>query len=340
MQEEGIRIGLIGAGRIGALHAGLISTRVPGARIIAVSDVVADAAHAVATEHAIPVVEDDATRVIGRNDVDAVLICSATSVHEEQVVAAAKAGKAVFCEKPLAFDLPSIDRMAEAVEKHNVPLQVGFNRRFDPVFSRVQRGIANGEVGELHTLRIISRDPEPPPIEYVRNSGGLFVDMTIHDFDMVRFLTGAEVEEVYTVADCRVDPAIDEVGDVDTAIIMLRFTNRVMATIENSRRATFGYDQRVEAFGSEGAISTDNVYPNTATVSTGESVRRDLPLHFFLERYTDSYVAELSAFVYAVAQGHPTPVSVFDGRAPLVLGEAAHRSHREKRPVRLEEIDA
>ncbi len=333
-----IRIGLIGAGRIGALHAQLLRTRVAGARVVAVTDINAAAAHKVAGDNEIDVVEQDAAKMIGRSELDAVLVCSATHVHEEQVCRAAEAGKHIFCEKPLALDIAAINRMAEAVEKAGVTLQVGFNRRFDDAFARVRTGIEHGEVGDLHTLRVISRDPEPPPIEYVRNSGGLFVDMTIHDFDMVRFLAGAEVEEVYTMADCRIDPQIGAAGDVDTAVIMLRFVNRVIATIENSRQAVYGYDQRVEAFGSEGSISTDNVYPNSATVSTASAVRRDLPLRFFLERYTESYVNELTAFVSAVASGSPSPVGVADGRAPVVLGEAALRSYHEKRPVKISEV--
>ena len=337
MADE-IRIGLIGAGRIGALHAELLRRRVPGARVVAVSDINTAAARKVASENEIEVVEPEAQKLIERPEVDAVLVCSATHVHEEHVCRAAEAGKHVFCEKPLALDLEAIDRMGAAVQKAGVMLQVGFNRRFDAAFARVREGIESGEVGELHTLRIISRDPEPPPIEYVRNSGGLFVDMTIHDFDMVRFLTGAEVDEVYTMADCRVDPKIGEAGDVDTAVIMLRFTNRVIATIENSRQAVYGYDQRLEAFGAAGSITTDNLYPNTATVSTASAIRRDLPLRFFLERYTESYVNELRAFVSAVRSGARSPVGVADGRAPVVLGQAALRSYREKRPVKLSEL--
>ncbi len=337
MADE-LRIGLIGAGRIGALHTRLLTTRVSGARVVGVSDINADAAQAVARENGVEIVERDAAALIGRDELDAVLICSATHVHEEQVCSAAEAGKHIFCEKPLAFERAAIDRMEAAVRKNGVLLQVGFNRRFDSVFARVRAGIEAGEVGKLHTLRVISRDPEPPPIEYVRNSGGLFVDMTIHDFDMVRFLSGSEVEEVYTMADCKVDPKIGEAGDVDTAVIMLRFANGVIATIENSRQAVYGYDQRVEAFGSGGSISTDNVYPNTATIATAQAVQRDLPLRFFLERYTESYVNELNSFVAAVRGGEATPVGIQDGRAPVILGEAALRSHREQRPVKISEL--
>ncbi len=335
---DDVRIGLIGAGRIGALHARLLTTRVSGVRVVGVSDINTSAAEAVARENGVEIVEQDAAALIGRDDLDAVLICSATHVHEEQVCSAAEAGKHIFCEKPLAFELAAIDRMEAAVQKNGVLLQVGFNRRFDSVFARVRAGIEAGEVGELHTLRVISRDPEPPPIEYVRNSGGLFVDMTIHDFDMVRFLSGSEVEEVYTMADCKVDPKIGATGDVDTAVIMLRFVDGVIATIENSRQAVYGYDQRVEAFGSCGSINTDNVYPNTATVATASAVQRDLPLRFFLERYTESYVNELNAFVAAVRNGEASPVGIQDGRAPVILGEAALRSYREKRPVKISEL--
>ncbi|MCH8962872.1 MAG: hypothetical protein IH820_16570 [Bacteroidetes bacterium] len=196
-----------------------------------------------------------------------------------------------------------------------------------------------GEVGEPHLLHIVSRDPAPPPIDYVKASGGIFLDMTIHDFDMARFLIGSEVEEVYTAAAVRVDPAIGEAGDLDTAVVVLTFENGVIGTIDNSRRAVYGYDQRVEVFGSGGSIRIDNNHPNTAVVSTAQRVGRDLPLNFFMQRYLESYVAEMKAFVEAVLDDTPAPVTGGDGRAPVVMGLAARRSFDEHRPVRLREVD-
>ncbi len=217
-------------------------------------------------------------------------------------------------------------------------LQIGFNRRFDANFARVRSAIVSGEIGQPALLHIVSRDPGPPPIEYVKVSGGMFLDMTIHDFDMARFLIGAEVEEVYVQAGVTVDPAIGAAGDVDTAIVMLKFANGVIGTIDNCRRASYGYDQRVEVLGSKGAIATANNYPNAATLSDGASVRRDLPLNFFMDRYTESFATEVAAFVDAVLHDKPTPVSGQDGRAPVVMGLAAGKSHREGRPVKLSEI--
>jgi myo-inositol 2-dehydrogenase / D-chiro-inositol 1-dehydrogenase len=224
------------------------------------------------------------------------------------------------------------------VDRAGVKLQIGFNRRFDPNFRRVREAVQRGEVGTAQRLHIISRDPSPPPISYVRVSGGIFVDMTIHDFDMARYLIGSEIEEVYASAAVMVDPAIGEAGDVDTALIVLRFANGVIGSIDNSRKAVYGYDQRVEVFGSEGSIETGNNFPNSAVISTASSVRRDLPLNFFLERYSESYVNEMKEFVTAVEQGGEVPVGGFDGRQAVVVGMAAKKSYEEKRPVRLSEI--
>ena len=202
----------------------------------------------------------------------------------------------------------------------------------------MRQAIEQEETGHLHQLHIISRDPAPPPIEYIPGSGGLFLDMTIHDFDMARFLTGSEVDEIFAMAGVMVDPAIGEAGDVDTATILLHFTNGVIGTIENCRRAAYGYDQRVEVLGSAGAVATENKYPNTAIISDSRAIRRDLPLHFYIERYTQSYVTEMEAFVDAVLHDKPVPVTGYDGRMALVLGLAAKKSLAEHRPVRLSEI--
>lgn len=334
-----LSVGIIGAGRIGKVHAETLSFRLRNrVNVAAITDVNAKAAEDAAARFGIPEVAPNSEAILGNPKIDAVLICSSTDTHANLVGRAAKAGKHIFCEKPIDLTLAKIDRALSAVRKAGVKMQVGFNRRFDPNFARVRRAIASGEIGTPHLLHIISRDPAPPPIEYVKVSGGMFMDMAIHDFDMARFLTGSEVEEVYTVAAVRVDPAIGEAGDVDTALVVLKFANGVIGTIDNSRKAVYGYDQRVEVLGSAGSIATANCYPNEATVSTSTEIRRDLPLNFFMDRYTASFANELTEFVEAVLDDKPTPVSGEDGRAPVVIALAARLSHDEKRPVKLSEI--
>jgi myo-inositol 2-dehydrogenase/D-chiro-inositol 1-dehydrogenase len=335
---ERINIGVIGAGRIGKVHAENLMMRVPGASVIAIADVNLPAAQELGSRLQIPAAMADYHLILSNPDVQAIVICSATDTHSQIITEAAQAGKHIFCEKPVDFDLKRIDAALAAVEAAKVKLQIGFNRRFDPNFARVREAVVNGEIGTPHLMHIISRDPAPPPISYVKVSGGLFLDMAIHDFDMARFLIGDEVDEVYTVAGVKVDPAIGEAGDVDTAFTVLKFRNGVTGTIDNSRKAVYGYDQRVEVFGSGGAIQTGNEFPNTAVVSTGQHIRRDLPLNFFMERYTRSFVNEMNAFIEAVIQDKPTPVTGLDGRVPVVMGIAAKRSYAERRPVNLSEI--
>ncbi len=333
-----LNIGVIGAGRIGKVHAATVAYRIPSARVAAIADVNLAAAQQVAAQFGVPVAADDPAAIFENKDIQAVFICSSTDTHARFIEAAAAGGKHIFCEKPIALDLAVIDRALAAVAKADVKLQIGFNRRFDANFGRVRQAIVSGEIGVPALLHIISRDPGPPPIAYVKVSGGMFMDMTIHDFDMARFLIGAEVEEVYTQAGVTVDPAIGAAGDVDTAVIMLKYANGVIGTIDNCRRASYGYDQRVEVLGSKGAIATANNYPNAATISDGASVRRDLPLNFFMDRYTESFATEVAAFVDAVVNDKPTPVTGHDGRVPVVMGLAALKSHREGRPVKLSEI--
>jgi len=331
-------VGIIGAGRIGRLHAGHLAFRIPQAEVMIVSDIILEAAQKCAAELGIPMATQDHRAVMENPDIEAVIICSSTDTHTQMIEEAAAAGKHIFCEKPIDFDLARIDRALVAVEKAGVKLQVGFNRRFDPSFRRVQELVATGKVGKPHILRITSRDPAPPPIEYVKVSGGIFLDMTIHDFDMARYLIGSEVEEVYTAGGVMVDPEIGEAGDIDTTIITLRFENDVIGTIDNSRQAIYGYDQRVEVFGSGGCVNADNNYPNTAIISDAQRVHRDLPLNFFMERYIDSYIAEMEAFIECVQQDQTPPVTGIDGRIPVVMGYAARKSYEENRPVRLSEI--
>ncbi len=333
-----LNIGIIGAGRIGKVHAETLAFRLPEANPAVIADINPNAARGVAERCGIPRVAAGAAEILADPAIDAVLICSSTNTHAGLIVDAARAGKHIFCEKPVDFSLARIDRALEAVDKAGVKLQIGFNRRFDANFARVRAAVAAGEIGTPQLLHIISRDPAPPPVSYVKTSGGMFLDMTIHDFDMARFLIGEEVQEIYTAAGVMVDPEIGAAGDVDTAVITLRFRNGTIGTIDNSRKAVYGYDQRVEILGSGGSIATGNRYPNEAVVSTAESVRRDLPLNFFMDRYTESFVNELRAFVEAVLEGKPTPVTGVDGRVPVVMALAARKSYDERRPVRVDEM--
>lgn len=338
MNTNKLQVGIIGAGRIGKVHAETLAFRVPEARLLALADPNRPAAEAVATRCGIPNVVDSADRILSDPAIQAVLICSPTDTHADLIVRAAQAGKHIFCEKPIAHSLARIDAALAAVAKARVKLQIGFNRRFDPNFARLRAAVARGEIGSPRLLHVVSRDPAPPPPAYVKVSGGIFLDMTIHDFDMARFLIGDEVEEVYTAAGVMVDPAIGEAGDLDTALIVLRFRNGVIGTIDNCRQAAYGYDQRAEILGSAGKIATENCYPNQAILSTGESVRRDLPFHFFMDRYTESFSIEIRSFIQSVVEDKPTAVTGLDGRIPVVMGLAARKSFDERRPVRLEEI--
>ncbi len=332
-----LNIGLLGAGRIGRVHAQNLAYHLPQARLIGVADVLYRAAEEVAGEYGLAAY-DDPRRILEDPTIEAVVICTSTDTHAALIEAAAQAGKHIFCEKPIALDLAAIDRALAAVKAAGVKLQIGFNRRFDPSFQRVRQAVAGGEIGQPHLLRITSRDPQPPPIGYIKVSGGIFLDMTIHDFDMARFLMGAEVEEVYATGAVLVDPAIGEAGDVDTALITLRFASGALGTIDNSRRAVYGYDQRVEVFGSRGMIAVANETPHRATLSDATGVHGPLPEFFFIERYAAAYIAEMRAFLESILEDKTPPVTGEDGRIPVVMGYAAWKSLRERRPVALSEI--
>jgi len=330
-----IRIVVLGTGRIGSMHAEYLARRVPGAELAGVFDVT-DSASRLGAELGCPVAAslDEALAI----EADAVAICTSTDTHVDVLVAAAEAGRAIFCEKPVSLDLAEIDRGLAAVDAMGVALHVGFNRRFDPSHKAVADAVSHGAIGDVHICNITSRDPEPPPIAYIEVSGGIFCDMTIHDFDMARYVTGSEVESVYAVGGVRIDPAIGDAGDVDTAVVVLTHQSGAITTIDNSRKASYGYDQRVEAFGSAGMAKSDNFHDFNARIATDQGFRQPPLQHFFLERYTASYLNQWAAFVNAVESGEPTPVSGADGRAPLVIGLAAWKSLREGRPVRCEEI--
>jgi myo-inositol 2-dehydrogenase/D-chiro-inositol 1-dehydrogenase len=333
------RIGLIGAGRIGQVHAEVLARQVATAELAMVADVYEAAAATLGEKYGVPHTAD--YHDILRDDtIDAVAICSSTDTHAQIIVEAAAAGKHIFCEKPIALQLARIDEALAAVAKAGVKLMVGFNRRFDPNFRQAQEMVAKGKIGQPHLLRITSRDPGPPPIEYIKVSGGIFLDMTIHDFDMARFLMGSEVEEVYVAGAVLVDEAIGAAGDVDTAVITLKFANGAIGTIDNSRRAVYGYDQRVEVFGSAGMVQVGNEVGTTAVYSHAQAIESEKPLYFFLERYMAAYAEEMRQFVACLVEDTEPPVSGIDGRIPVVMGLAAWKSYQENRPIKVSEVAA
>ncbi len=334
-----LRIGVIGVGRIGKIHIENLVHRVHDASVVAVADVDVGNTRKWAANHGIRNVMADPRELINDATIEAVAICSPTNTHANYVIEAARAGKQIFCEKPIAQDLEATKQALKAVREAGVKLQIGFNRRFDKNFKRIRELVRTGEIGDLHIINITSRDPAPPPLDYVKHSGGIFKDMTIHDFDMARYLSGSEVTEVYAAGKVLVDPRIGEVGDFDTAVVVLRFANGAICTIDNSRQAVYGYDQRVEVFGSKGAASAQNEVPTTVTVSGETGVISDRPLYFFLERYMDSFAQEMNEFVDCVKKNTMPSVTGEDGLQSLLVAIAATKSARENRPVRLAEID-
>jgi myo-inositol 2-dehydrogenase/D-chiro-inositol 1-dehydrogenase len=328
-----VTFGIIGAGRIGKLHADNLLSRVDGARLKAITDPFLDEDWAASRN--IPLTGKDHRILLDDPEIDAILIGSPSAEHAQQMIECAEAGKHIFCEKPIALD-PEIIRNALAeVDKSGVKLQVGFNRRFDPNFSAVQHQVASGALGDPHIIRITSRDPAPPPAEYVAGSGGMFLDMTIHDFDMARFLSSSEVTEVHAYGAVLVDPEIGKAGDIDTAVISLKFANGALGIIENSRKAVYGYDQRVEVFGAKGTAMADNNTPTSMIVLNESGTIRDKPLYFFLERYKTAFVAEMQAFVDAIREDKPTLVSGKDGLVPVLIAMAAKESLKTGKPVQV-----
>ncbi len=321
-----LRIGVIGAGRIGKLHANNLATRVPNAELAAISDVYEPAAKELAEKLGVPAYYSDYHKILEDPTIDAVFICSSTDTHSPISIEAAKAGKHIFCEKPIDHDLDKIKVVLDEVKKAGVKYQVGFNRRFDRNFSHVHDVVKNGGIGDVQIVKVTSRDPEAPPISYVKVSGGIFVDMTIHDFDMVRYLSGSEVEEVSAFGACLVNPDIAKEGDVDTCIITLRFANGALGVIDNSRQAVYGYDQRIEVFGSKGCITAENETPNNTTLYTADAVTKEKPLWFFLERYNEAFITEECSFVDACLNDTDTVVGAFDGLQPVLIGLAAKES--------------
>jgi len=333
-----MKIGLIGAGRIGRLHGELVTYNIPEAEIKTVAEIDAENVKQWAEHVKISHLTTRYADILNDPEIEAVLICSSTDTHARVIAEAAAAGKHIFCEKPIDFDVQKIQHALEAVKSAGVKLQIGFNRRFDHNFKKMREIIEDGKIGDVHIVKITSRDPAPPPKEYIKASGGIFLDMTIHDFDMSRYLSISEVDEVCAQGAVLVDPAIGELGDIDTAIITLKFKNGALGVIDNSRQAVYGYDQRAEVFGSKGCVAVQNDFPNSAHVSTAEGVTGEKPHYFFLERYRASYIEELKAFVDAVKTDKEPPVTGNDGLQPVLIGIAALKSLRERRPVRVGEL--
>ena len=337
--NKNIVVGIIGAGRIGQVHAKSIAYEIPGVTIKGVADpYLTDEAAELMTSLGAEYVTKDYKQIIDDPDIEAVFICSSTDTHSPISQEACLAGKHVFCEKPVDLDIEKIKATLKVVRESGVKYQVGFNRRFDHNFAAARKAVVDGKIGDVHIVKITSRDPEPPPAQYVKVSGGIFCDMVVHDFDMARFLVGSEVTEVFAAADVRIDKAIGDAGDYDTAVVTLRFENGAICVIDASRKAVYGYDQRVEVFGSKGSVAIGNDTLSTAVVSDADGVTAEKPKYFFLERYMGAFTEEKKDFFDAIKNNTEPPVGGFDGLISVVIAEAAKRSAAENRPVKISEI--
>lgn len=334
-----IKIGIIGAGRIGKLHTENICYNVPKAEVVAIADpFMTDEMIAWANGLGITQCYKDYKRILESPEIDAVLICSSTNTHAPISLEAIEAAKHIFCEKPIDLSLDKIMEVMNALEGKSLKYQVGFNRRFDHNFKAIRKAVESGKIGDPHILKITSRDPAAPPIEYVKVSGGLFLDMTIHDFDMARYLVNSDVKEIFVQADVLIDAEIGKAGDVDTALISMKMENGTLAVIDNSRKAMYGYDQRAEVFGSKGMVSTGNDLPSTAVFSNEDGITGEKPLYFFLERYMNSFKEEINEFINAIINDTPVPVGADDGFKSVIIGLAAKKSYKEGRAVKISEI--
>ncbi|MCQ2003688.1 inositol 2-dehydrogenase [Rhizobium sp. NRK18] len=328
-----IRFGVLGAGRIGKVHAATIAAN-PKAKLVYIADAFPASAEALAAQTGAEV--KSVEEIIAASDVDAILIATPTPSHADLIEAGAKAGKAVLCEKPVSMSVERIDQCLEVVAKTNTTLMIGFNRRFDPNFASVEARLRRGDVGAIEIVTITSRDPSPPPAEYVKSSGGLFRDMMIHDFDMARFLMGEEFVVVNALGSALVDKAIGAEGDVDTAAVQMQTASGRIAVITNSRRATYGYDQRIEVHGAGGMLAAKNIQNTSVEMSNADGVKGDPVQHFFLERYAQAYANEINTFIEAIDAGNKSPrPSGFDGLQAQKLAEAATLSWQTGKPVEL-----
>lgn len=335
-----LNIGIIGAGRIGKVHLESISYHVKNATVTAMADpFMNEETEKLIRSYGVSKVTKNYKDILNDKDIDAVLVCSSTDTHAAISIEAINAGKHVFCEKPVDHSIEKIQAVADALKEHpDIKFQVGFNRRFDHNFAAIRKAYDDGKIGEAHILKITSRDPEPPNPAYIKVSGGIFLDMTIHDFDMACFLTDSDVEELYVNSAVLVDPAIGEQGDVDTAIITMKMANGALAVIDNSRKAAYGYDQRAELFGSKGMVATSNDTVSSAVISNADGVTGEKPLFFFLERYMGSFSEEMRQFTEAVINDTEVPVGIHAGLQSVKIGLAARKSVEEHRPVKISEI--
>jgi myo-inositol 2-dehydrogenase/D-chiro-inositol 1-dehydrogenase len=331
-----VKFAVAGLGRIGKIHLENL-LQIDQVEVVAVMDPMEECRE-YARERKIPHIVNTYDELLVVAPFDSVVICSPTDTHADYVEMAAKAGIHVFCEKPLDLSMQRVVEVLKVVKEANIKLMLGFNRRFDKEFRKVHDLVKQGAVGQPHLVKITSRDPGAPPVSYIKQSGGLFLDMTIHDFDMARFVVGKEIEEVYAKGAVLVDPAIGEAGDIDTAVVTLTYTDGTMAVIDNSREAAYGYDQRIEVFGSKGMAQADNNYEDSHRLYTGKGIQGSLPLHFFLERYAAAYKSEMASYVTSLKNGDAMEVDGTDGLRSLQIGLAAIKSLREKRPVKIEEI--
>lgn len=333
-----IKVGILGAGRIGKLHA-INILGMQDAEILVIADPFANQeTEEWANSIGVKNISKDPDDVFNNPDINTVFICSSTDTHIDFITKAATAGKHIFCEKPIGLDVDQIKVALEIVEKAGVKLQVGFVRRFDHNHKQVRDLVLEGKVGDPHIVKISSRDPQKPPMEYVKVSGGIFMDMMIHDFDMARYLAGSDVEEVFTMGSVLIDPAFAEYDDVDTAMVMLKFKNGALGFIDNSRESNYGYDQRTEVFGSKGCAAVTNDTANTAVLTTAEGVFSEKPLWFFLERYNDAFIAEVRAFFDAINNDTETPVTGIDGLRPVQIAYAAAKSLKDGLPVKIDSL--
>lgn len=338
--DKRVVVGVIGAGRIGKLHIDNIGHKINDVKLKIVCDIaIDDQTRKWMSNMGISTFTDNANDIFSDPDIDAVVIASSTNTHAKFIQQAANAGKHVFCEKPIDTDINRIKETMILVEKLGIKFMVGFNRRFDHNFHRAHEAVKSGQIGKPYIIKITSRDPSPPPIDYIKVSGGIFMDMTIHDWDMARFLAGSEVEEVYANGAVLVDPKIGKAGDIDTAVAVLKFKNGALAIIDNSRQAVYGYDQRVEVFGSSGCVIADNEATNTVKIYTAECTNIDKIPNFFLERYMESYATELKYFFECIKNDQFPRPNGKDGLQNVLIARAAQKSFEENRPVKMSEIN-
>ncbi|WP_149274382.1 inositol 2-dehydrogenase [Pareuzebyella sediminis] len=334
---EHIKVGIIGMGRIGRLHLKNLSTKFHGVEVGAVMNP-SQRGRDYAARYGVPNLSDNVDAMLDDPSIDVVLICSPSASHADYIIRAAERGKIIFCEKPIDMSLDRAKEVVAKIKEENAQMMVAFNRRFDPDFAKVQQAVSRGEIGTPLSLHIISRDPGPPSIDYLKESGGLFRDMAIHDFDMAQFIMGSKVNEVFATGGCLIDPEIGKIGDIDSSMVMLRFENGATAVIEDSRKAVYGYDQRLEIFGTEGMLQIRNPYKTNVYRAYEKGTRSDVNLNFFMDRYEVSYMKEMEDFIDAIRHQRPLPIDGDQGIEAMVIAEAAYESLKANRPVKVEKF--